>query len=316
MMYMNEIVKTASVNNGSNLISIHGKQIVPKEYEGVRVVTFKDIDELHERPNGTARKRFNENKKHFIKGEDYFKIKCAEVRPFFGQTPPNGFNPEADIVLITESGYLMIVKSLKDELAWAVQRELVKSYFRSRQLRTELSKTKDDYILQVAYADTIAERAVALNELNNNIIKPLEKKVEEQNKEIEHKEDVIIGLVDDISLAQKRQILNRVVRYGHANYQQRWSILYREFENKYHIDLNRRVQSYNKKNSPKVKSKIDYIDKVMNKIPELYELAAKLFENDVNELISEMYGATNAEITPCVHGANTYSIEKLRKDFT
>lgn len=315
MMYMNEIVKTASVNNGSNLISIHGKQIVPKEYEGVRVVTFKDIDELHERPEGTASRNFRQNREYFIENEDYFVINQPDEIRRLGFERPQGGIPEK-VMLITESGYLMIVKSLKDELAWVVQRELVKSYFRSRQLRTELSKTKDDYILQVAYADTIAERAIALNELNNNIIKPLEEKVEEQNREIEHKEDVIIGLVDDISLAQKRQILNRVVRYGHANYQQRWSILYREFENKYHIDLNRRVQSYNKKNSPKVKSKIDYIDKVMNKIPELYELAAKLFENDVNELISEMYGATNAEITPCVHGANTYSIEKLRKDFT
>ncbi|EPY2273184.1 BRO-N domain-containing protein [Clostridium sporogenes] len=33
-----------------------------------------------------------------------------------------------------------------------------------------------------------------------------------KEKEIEHKEDVIVGLVDEISLAEKRQILNRVVR--------------------------------------------------------------------------------------------------------
>lgn len=295
---MNEMV-----NNTNNLISIHGKQIIPKEYGGVRVVTFKDIDELHERPEGTARKRFNDNKKYFIEGEDYFKITPSEFRTAIGDMDNRQQN---NITLVTESGYLMIVKSLKDDLAWTVQRELVKSYFRSRQFQSTPSRTKDDYILRVAYADTIAERAIALNELNNNIIKPLEEKVEEQSKEIEYKEDVIIGLVDDISLAQKRQILNRVVRYGHANYQQRWSILYREFENKYHIDLNRRVQSYNKKNSPKVKSKLDYIDKVMNKIPELYELAAKLFENDVNELISEMYGVTNAEMTLVSHSEKRF----------
>ena len=34
---------------------------------------------------------------------------------------------------------------------------------------------------------------------------------------------------------------------------------------------------------------IIYIDKVMNKIPELYEIAVKLYENDVKALIKEMY---------------------------
>lgn len=33
-----------------------------------------------------------------------------------------------------ESGYLMIVKSFTDDLAWSVQRELVKTYFRARQM--------------------------------------------------------------------------------------------------------------------------------------------------------------------------------------
>ena len=109
---------------------INNAELSVKEYQSQRVVTFKDIDTVHGRPDGTARKRFNDNKKHFIEGEDFFKTTCAEVRPFFGQTPPNGFNPNADIVLLTESGYLMLVKSFTDDLAWDVQRQLVKSYFR------------------------------------------------------------------------------------------------------------------------------------------------------------------------------------------
>jgi len=113
--------------------------------------------------------------------------------------------------------------------------------------------------------------------------------IQSQRQEIIHKEDVIVGLVDEISLADKRQILNRVVKYKHANYRERWSMLYREFENKYHMDLSRRFETYNETHKPKCKSKVEYIDKVLNKIPELYELAAKLFENDVKELVEEMY---------------------------
>lgn len=113
--------------------------------------------------------------------------------------------------------------------------------------------------------------------------------IENQKKEIEHKENVIIGLVDDITLAEKRQILNRVVRYNHANYRDRWSTLYREFENKYHINLQHRYETYNENHKPKCKGKLDYIDKVMNKVPELYEIATKLYENDVKALVEEMY---------------------------
>lgn len=116
------------------------------------------------------------------------------------------------------------------------------------------------------------------------------KTIKKQQEEIEHKEDVIIGLVDNISLAEKRQILNRVVRYGgNGKYQGRWNILYREFENKYHIDLQHRFTKYNSENSPKCRNKLEYIDRVMGKVPELYEIAAKLFENDVKELVKEMY---------------------------
>lgn len=50
-----------------------------------------------------------------IEGVDFFKVRCSEVRPFFGQTLPNGFNPNAEITLITETGYLMLVKSFTDD---------------------------------------------------------------------------------------------------------------------------------------------------------------------------------------------------------
>ena len=63
-----------------NEIVINNQNVLVKEYEGKRVVTFKDIDMVHDRPEGTARKRFNDNKKHFIEGEDYYRIQPSEIR--------------------------------------------------------------------------------------------------------------------------------------------------------------------------------------------------------------------------------------------
>lgn len=109
-------------------------------------------------------------------------------------------------------------------------------------------------------------------------------------KEIEHKEDVIIGLVDEIDVADKRQILNRVVKHKTTNYQQRWNALYREFDNKYHVDSKRRYENYKESGAkPKVSGRLDYIDKIMNMIPQLYEIACKLYKSDIEELVQEMY---------------------------
>lgn len=115
----------------------------------------------------------------------------------------------------------------------------------------------------------------------------VELKTKELQKTIEYKEDVIIGLTDDIELKDKRQILNQVVRYKGANYQERWKKLYYEFEKKYHINLDVRIKNYNERNKPKVKSKLEYIDKVMNKLPQLYEIASKLYEGDIEKIIAE-----------------------------
>ena len=84
--------------------------------------------------------------------------------------------------------------------------------------------------------------------------------------------------------------MTKVVKYKTKNYRERWNELYKQFEMKYHIDLKRRFNTYNENNKPKLKNKLDYIDKVLNKIPELYEIACKLYENDVKELVKEMYG--------------------------
>lgn len=111
-------------------VTINKAELPIKEYQGQRVVTMKEIDAVHERPEGTARKRFNDNKVHFIEGVDYFNVtQPSEIRTL-GLERPQGGTPES-VTLITESGYLMLVKSFTDDLAWAVQRQLVNTYFRA-----------------------------------------------------------------------------------------------------------------------------------------------------------------------------------------
>lgn len=117
----------------NELIKIGNQQISTKEFKGQRVVTLKDIDLVHERPEGTARRNYNTNKKHLIEGEDYFVRNSSEAQNEFGITAPNG------LVLMTEQGYLMLVKSFTDDLAWKVQRQLVNTYFKASDFMKNLS---------------------------------------------------------------------------------------------------------------------------------------------------------------------------------
>ena len=129
----------------NDIIKIGNKDLQVKQYKGQRVVTFKDVDMVHERAEGTARKNFGNNKKHFISGVDYFDISKNDVGEEFSQT--YGFDNKAPKgMLITESGYLMLVKSLQDDLAWEVQRELVNRYFRIDNSRKVISEIKGQLI--------------------------------------------------------------------------------------------------------------------------------------------------------------------------
>ena len=124
-----------------NIVEINGADLQVKMWNGQRVVTFTDIDKVHDRPEGTARKRFNDNKEHLIENEDYFKIRKSDVQ--MSEKRTLGIEvPNRGITVLTESGYLLLVKSFTDDLAWKVQRQLVNSYFKFKEVVENLYPTE------------------------------------------------------------------------------------------------------------------------------------------------------------------------------
>ena len=106
--------------------------------------------------------------------------------------------------------------------------------------------------------------------------------------EVVHKENVIIGLVEDIDLATKRQRLNQIIRHGDkTKIADRYNLLYKEFESKYHLNLQLRLERSTSK--PKLKGKMDLIDRELNMIPQLYELTCKIFHSEVESLKSKWF---------------------------
>lgn len=124
----------------NDVVTIENTEMQIREYNGQRVVTFKDIDKAHGNKSGTARRNFNRNKKRFIEGEDYFfltkEISNETILPISNISVPN-----RGITILTESGYLLISKSFNDDLSWSVQRQLVNTYFKAKQERDIFTNT-------------------------------------------------------------------------------------------------------------------------------------------------------------------------------
>lgn len=165
-----------------NEIKVNNTSLTVKEYNGQRVVTLKDVDSVHGRPEGTARKRFNDNRKHFVEGEDFYKISPSEFRTAIGNMDSRQSN---DVTLLTESGYLMLVKSFTDELAWSVQRQLVNSYFRVKQIQADYSALSPQlqFMIQMEQRQNELEKRQRYVEARQNVLE--EQVIEGQQKSFE-----------------------------------------------------------------------------------------------------------------------------------
>lgn len=96
-----------------------------------------------------------------------------------------------------------------------------------------------------------------------------------------HKTKVIESLVKDVSLADMRQRINEIVRKnGVAGIKDSFHRLYTEFNAKYHINVFTRMNNAVYKGNA-----MDYIEKELDMMPQLYDLACKLFENSYKDIM-------------------------------
>lgn len=127
------------------VIAINNVNLTLKQWEGKRIITLPEVDKVHGRNRGTSASRFRTNKDKFIVGQDYFVVTKREFDDTFyklgaSDTPKQRpGNPNINMILLTLSGYLMLVKVMNDPLSWIVQKELVNTYFKSKEKQsTEL----------------------------------------------------------------------------------------------------------------------------------------------------------------------------------
>lgn len=189
-------------------LKIGNKEIAVKEYRNQRVVTFKDIDLVHERKAETAKYRFRDNKEHFIEGEDYFIISRNDVGANFATT--YGFSEKAPKgILLTESGYLMLVKSFTDDLAWTVQRQLVNTYFRFKQIVRDFNQS---YPIDTNELNNFLKKMPVIMDNIENLLSDHADRIEDVTEMVSVSKDMIDtqsekleSIIDNMTLSTRQQ---------------------------------------------------------------------------------------------------------------
>ena len=201
-----------------------------------------------------------------------------------------GSNYKSKVTLINESGLYSLILSSKLQNAKKFKRWVTNEVLPS--IRKNGGYIQGQEAPELTEEELMA-RAVLMAQ---NVLANREKKIkaleaEKKNLELEnnHKKEIIEGLVEDISLSEKRSRISKIIRYRSSSDKiaMRWNVLYEEFGNKYHKNVRLGFERHKNDWKPKLTSVVDYVDRELNMIPELYELACKLFESDFKKMIQE-----------------------------
>jgi hypothetical protein len=179
-----------------------------KEYQGQRVVSLRDVDILHRRPSGTANRTFRSNSKFMIEDEDYFRRNTSEAIEEFGIKAPNG------LILLTESGYLLLVKTFTDELAWTVQRQLIKTYFKAKEHFAQVEVVQPQQQIPNTIEDILMLALGSMKEMKTQL-----QQVQQDNRKLSLIVDNEIHLTDQQCAEVQEAVKSRVghfMKQGHS----------------------------------------------------------------------------------------------------
>lgn len=144
------------------VVHIADTAITAITFNGERVVTFSMVDQVHQRPEGTAGRAYRDNRARFVEGEDFVELTSDEIRRMSaeGVFPPR----TARGTVLTRRGYLKLTKPMTDNRAWEVQGEMIDRYFAVETSRSNviaMPDFSDPVAAARAWADQYEARRLA-----------------------------------------------------------------------------------------------------------------------------------------------------------
>lgn len=144
----------------------------PLKFKGTRVLLLKHIDRLHGRKEGHASRRFYQYQPELYEGCHYYRLTEADLKTIEDQ----GYTGcRAHTVLITEAGYLELVKGFREADHKQNRKQVLEGYYISRDdMRTPEPRIIDDRPIKalklvnewasIRAKETGSQRAIKLGE--------------------------------------------------------------------------------------------------------------------------------------------------------
>ena len=234
----------------------------------------------------------NTLKKH-VSDEDKI-MGCQNATPSFKDNLGRVQYP----TIINESGLYSLILSSKLESAKAFKHWVTSEVLPTIRKTGGYIKTGQEDLFVDTYMPFLDENYKNLFKLNlqaldqqNKTIRKQKIIIETQKQDIKDFQEALDAYTKDVPLATKRMLINRLIRFPGTNFGLRWMVLYREFDNVYHMSVKTRMNKYNATHTPMCKSQMEFIDLHLGMVNELFDLAVKLFKSDYEALIQQMYDA-------------------------
>lgn len=156
-------------------IDINGKVYEQIIYKDEPVVTFPMLEKLHGRSHESIRTNFQRNKERFFDGKDFFQLPYEEWKEVLNPTKSwvqtgendhlkgtkcplqdgsesensassNHGGRRGHMIFLTQFGYLKLIKTFNDDLAWDIYIQVVEFYFFSRVAMGSRRQPNPEYI--------------------------------------------------------------------------------------------------------------------------------------------------------------------------
>lgn len=268
-------LKATPVNNKESLTVINEQEVLGRHFRIFGTVEnplflAKDVAEWIEHSNVTE----------MLRGvDDDEKLTSTILRA--------GQNRQVN--MLTEDGLYEVLMQSRKPIAKQFKKE-VKKILKSIRKNGAYIRNQEN----MTPAEIVARGLIAAQK----IIEDKERKITLLNGRCElltqtvtDQQDIIDAISRNVPAPTKRAMLNRVMRRRSPELaQSRWSYLYARFDEIYHKNVKIRMKNYNAEpGHRKCYSILDFIEKVLNMLDELYDLAVKLFESDFTQLMQEMH---------------------------
>ncbi len=177
------------------------------ECHGNRVVTFRQVDELHGKAEGQTRKQFNEHRGRFVEGRDYFVGNLSEFRTAFSDVAPA--RGGGAVMLLTERGYGKVVKAWNDDRSWQLFDAMQDAYFlvngeealvSDEALRGAVTNDSIDGVMKRVMGRHHREVVIpTTRQMVSEEVDPLKRRLEDMEHRVKCAEEVSRLVVDQIN---------------------------------------------------------------------------------------------------------------------